>query len=55
MRRKLKLSSKITIGIALLSAAGLAILFLVINTYIRNMIVEQVQDNFYLNNAVIAL
>jgi len=54
MRRTLKLSTKITLGIALLSAASLITLFIVINTYIRTMIVEQVQDIFYKNNTILA-
>jgi len=54
MGKKLKLSSKITLGIVLLSITGLAVLFIVINTYIRSMIVEQVQDNFYMRNIVMA-
>ena len=54
MIRKLKLSSKITLGITLLAIAGLSIMFLVINTYIRSIINGQVHDNFYANNALMA-
>ena len=52
MPKRMKLSTKIIIGITLLSFAGLAALFIVINTRLRDMVVEQVQDNFYKDNAI---
>ena len=52
--RKTKLSSKLTLGIAALSIAGLLALFLVVNTIIRDMIVAQVRENFESNNKIMA-
>ena len=52
MKQKFKLSTKIALGIAFLSIVGLVALFIVINTYIKNMIVSQVQDNYTSLNAI---
>ena len=52
--KKMKLSSRLSLGIAALSVSGLLVLFLIVNTVIRNMIVEQVRDNFESNNHIMA-
>ncbi|MDR2167864.1 MAG: methyl-accepting chemotaxis protein [Clostridiales bacterium] len=52
--KKMKLSSRLTLGIALLSLGGLVILFVIVNTFIRGMIVEQVRENYAANNVIMA-
>ena len=54
MKKKLKLSYKLVIGMIAVSVVGLVILFVIINTYIRRQIEEQVRDGFYSGNTVMA-
>ena len=53
-RSKMKLSHKLTMGIILLSLAGIIVLVVVLSTFIRGMIVQQVRDNFADNNLIMA-
>ncbi|MDR2167046.1 MAG: response regulator [Clostridiales bacterium] len=54
MGRKFRLSSKIALSIAVLSVLCLLALFVAINTFVRGMIVEQVQENFDQNNILMS-
>jgi len=44
----MKLSTKVTLGSVLFSVVGMLILFVIINTYVRELIAEQVHDNFFI-------
>ena len=55
MGKKLKLSTKILIGVVVMSMLSLAIFLVAINTFIRDMLVEQTHDYFDSQNAVMAL
>jgi len=50
----LKLSTKIVLSISILSLVGLVALFIVVNTYIRSMVVAEVQEKFNGNNIIMA-
>ena len=52
MGKKLKLSSKIMLSITALSIMCLVAVFFAVNTYVRSMIVEYVQDIHYSQNAI---
>ena len=52
--KMLKLSHKLTLGIVMLSLVGLVILLVIITTFIRGMIVEQVRENYESNNVIMA-
>ena len=54
MKKKLKLSTKLAVGIVSVSLLGLLILFMIINTYIRGHIEEQVRDGYYNRNTIMA-
>ena len=51
---KVKLSSKLALGIAALSIVGLLALFIVVSTMIRGMIEEKVWGNFERDNTIMA-
>ena len=53
-KENLKLSSKLSLGIIAIALAGLLVLFLIVNTTIRSMIVEKVMENFKVNNTIMA-
>ena len=55
MGKKLKLSTKILFGVVVMSTLSLAIFLVAINTFIRDMLVEQTHDFFASQNAVMAL
>lgn len=53
-KRKMKLSYRLFAGITLLSLFGLAVLFAIIVTFIRGMVVEQVREKYESDNMVMA-
>ena len=54
MRGKLKLSYKLAIGVISVSVFGMLVLFVIINTFIRGYIEEQVRDGYYNSNIIMA-
>ena len=54
MKKRTKLSTKLALGAATVSALGILALFLVANTYIRGHIEAQVRDGFYNSNLIMA-
>ena len=50
--KRLKLSLKLAIGVVTVSALGMLILFMIINTYIRGHIEEQVRYAYYCRNTI---
>ena len=54
MFKRLKLSHRFALGTVTVSLLGLIALFMVINTYIRGHIEEQVRDGYYNRNTIMA-
>ena len=53
-KNKMKLSHKLTMGIILLSLAGVIALVIVLNTFIRGMIVQQVRESYADDNLIMS-
>ena len=54
MRKKMKLITKLTIGVAAVSVIGLLVLFVIIDMFISGQIEEEIRNGFYNRNIIMA-
>ena len=54
MGKRVKISTKLLLGITSIAILGLIVLFVVINTYIRDMITQHVRDGYSSHNNIMA-